>query len=114
MLAMFDTRHDLSLCGTGAREFVGDHHARCGTLLLQQLPHQALGCFCVTPALNQDVEHGSVLVNGSPQPMLLAADADRNLIKVPLVTGYRQTPADLTGKALSEFQRLLPHGLVAD
>jgi len=31
MLAMFDTRHGLSPRGTVAGEFVGDHHARCGT-----------------------------------------------------------------------------------
>lgn len=114
MLAMFDSRHDLSPCGTVAREFVGDHHARCDALLLQQLTQQAFGCFGIAPALNQDIEHGSVLVYGPPQPVLLAGDADRNLIKMPFVSGCGQTPADLGGKGLAELHRPLPHRLVAD
>ena len=55
-----------------------------------------------------------MLVDGSPQPMLLAGDADRNLIQVPFVTGCGQMPADLIGKALAKFQRPLPHSLMTD
>jgi hypothetical protein len=55
-----------------------------------------------------------VLIDGAPEPMLLARDADRNLIKVPFVSGYGKTPADLLGEALAELQRPLPDRLVAD
>lgn len=114
MLAMLDAGHDRSLGRAVAREFVGDHHARCYALLLEQLPQQALGSLCIPAALDQDIEHGSVLVDGAPQPMLLASDADHNLIKMPFVSGCGQTPADPIGKALAELERPLPHRLVAD
>jgi hypothetical protein len=60
------------------------------------------------------IEAGAVLVNGPPQPMLLAADADDDLIEMSFVSWCGQTPADLVGKALAEFQRPLPHCLMAD
>src|SRR3712207_8628576 len=53
MLAMLHAGHDLSLGCTVARELVGDHHARCSALLLEQLPHQAFGRVCVTAALDR-------------------------------------------------------------
>src|SRR5215207_4760045 len=99
---MLDTGHDLSFCGSVACEFVGDHHPRRDALLLEQLSQQAFGRLCIAAALNQDVEHGSVLVDGPPQPMLLAGNADHDLIKVPLVPGCRKTSPDLIGKALPE------------
>src|SRR4051812_10208110 len=95
MLPMLNTRYDLSFGRAVAREFVGDHHARCDALLLEQLPQQALGSLCIPAALNQDIEHGSVLVNGAPQPMLSACNADYHLVEVPLVTGCWKTAADL-------------------
>src|ERR687890_1972451 len=55
-----------------------------------------------------------MLIDGSPEPVLSACNADRDLVQMPLVSGCRQTPADLGGKALAELQRPLPHCLVAD
>ena len=90
MLPMLDTGHDLSFCGTVAREFVGDHHARCDALLLEQLAQQPLGCFGIASALDQDIEYGPMLVDRPPEPVLPACNADRNLIEVPPVTGCRR------------------------
>ena len=80
MLPMLDAGHDRPLCGSIAGEFVRDHHARCHALLLEQLAQQALGGFRIAAALNQDVEHDAMLVDGAPEPMLPACDADRNLV----------------------------------
>ena len=111
---MHDTRHDLSFCGTVAREFVGDHHARCDALLLEQLAQQPLGCFGIAAALNQNVERNPMLVHRSPEPMLPTGDADHHLVQVPFVSGCWSTPADLDGKGLAELQRSLPDRLMAD
>ena len=54
-------------------------------LLLQQLAQQSLGCLGIATALNQNIKHEPVLVDGSPEPMLPACNADHDLIKVPLV-----------------------------
>jgi hypothetical protein len=107
-------RHD-DLIGDGvAGPFIGDHHAWSDALLLEQLPQQTLGGCRIAPALDQDVEHDPVLVDGSPEPVLPARDIDHDLIQVPFVPGCRETAADLGGKALAELQRLLPHGFMAD
>jgi hypothetical protein len=71
-------------------------------LLFEYLTRQALGCFGVAAALNQDVEYGPVLVDGPPQPMLLAAVADDDLVEAPFIAGCRKKPADLVRKALAD------------
>ena len=48
---------------------------------------QALGRLLVTSALHQHVEHDAVLIDGAPQPVLLAGDGDHGFIEVPLITG---------------------------
>jgi hypothetical protein len=65
MLAMFDAGHDLSLGRPISGEFVGDHNSRRVALPLEQFPQQTLGGFRVAPALNRDVEHDSMLIDGS-------------------------------------------------
>src|SRR3954471_8553948 len=103
---MLDTGHDLSLGRTVAREFVGDHHARCDALLLEQLTQQPLGCFGIAAALNQNVEHDAVLIDSAPEPMLSARDADHDLasrageshpraLPEPYVTLSRHTAPDV-------------------
>jgi hypothetical protein len=103
VLPMFDTRHDLSLGHTIAGQLIRDHHARRHTLLLEQPPQKALGRFSIVAALDQDVEYGSMLIDSSPEPVLLAGDADHDFIKVPFVAGCWKTAADLIGKALAEL-----------
>src|SRR3954451_13961131 len=71
---MLDRGHHLTLRGAVARQLVRDHHTRGPALLLEQLPEQAFGGPLVAPALNQNVEHDPILVDGPPEPMLLAAD----------------------------------------
>jgi hypothetical protein len=102
MLAVLDTRHDLSLSRIIAGQLVRDHYTRGDALLFEYLTPQALGCFGVAAALNQDVEYGPVLVDGPPQPMLLAAVADDDLVEVPFIAGCRKTAADLVRKALAD------------
>ena len=58
-------------------------HDHTGNVLqaLQQLREEPLGRLCTAPALDQDVEHGAVLVDRPPQVVLLAADAKKDLIR---------------------------------
>src|SRR4051794_6631310 len=106
--------HQLPLRGGIARQLVRDHDPRRPALALEELAEQALGRPLVPPALDEDVEHGAVLVDGPPQPVLLAGDPDLDLVQVPLVAGPRQPAADLVRERLAELERPLPHGLVAD
>jgi hypothetical protein len=67
---MLDTGHDVPLGRGIALELVSDEHTRGSTLLLEELAEQAFGGLLVAPALNQDIENETDLVDGTPEPML--------------------------------------------
>jgi hypothetical protein len=69
VLAMLDPGHDLPLGRGVALQLVGDEHTRGSTLLLEELAEQAFGGLLIAPALNQDIENETVLVDGTPEPM---------------------------------------------
>src|SRR6185312_7648033 len=114
VLPVLNAGRDLLFRGPIAGQLISDHDARWTHLPLQQLAEQALGGALITPALDQYVEHDAVLVDRAPEPVLLAGDLHHNLVQMPLVSGRRQTSPDLVRKCLAEFQRPLPHALVAD
>ena len=86
---MLDPGHDLPLGRGVALQLVSDKHTRCATVLLEELAEQAFGGLLVTPALDENIENEPVLVDGTPEPMLLPGDADDDLIEVPLVATAR-------------------------
>src|SRR5690242_12220152 len=85
VLAVLDARHDLPLGGTVAAQLVGDQHTRRSPLLLQQFAQQAFGGLLIAPALDEDIENKALLIDRTPEPVLLASDGNDDLIKVPLV-----------------------------
>src|SRR3954454_10249816 len=87
---------------------------RRAALLLQQLAQQAFGRLPVAPALDEDIENEAFVVNGAPEPMLLAGDGDDHLIKVPFIAAAGGTPADAAGELPAEFQAPLPDRLIGD
>src|SRR5215469_15949927 len=78
-LAVLDARQDLALGRGVALELVCHDHPRSISQALQQLAKEPLGCGRVAPALDQDVEDISVLIDRTPKIVLLAADADGHL-----------------------------------
>src|SRR5580704_18158347 len=75
VLPMLDPWHDLPLGSGVALKLVGDEHTRCSTLLLEELAEQAFGGRLVAPALDENIENEAVLVDGTPEPMLLPGEA---------------------------------------
>src|SRR4051812_13295101 len=94
VLAVLDARHDLPLGGGVAAQLVGEQHTRRLSLLLQQFAQQAFGGLLIAPALDEDVENKPLLVDRTPEPVLLAGDGNDDLIKVPLVAALRGAPPD--------------------
>src|SRR3954464_1688587 len=113
MSAMLDRGHHLVFRGAVARQLVRDHDTRGPALLFQQLAEQALGGLFVPPALDQAVAHDPILVDGPPQPVLLAADHQAHFVQVPLVSRTGEPAADLVGEALAELARPLAPGFMA-
>ena len=85
MRSVFDTWHDLLLRSVIRPKLVGDHHPWRTALPLQQLAHQTLGCLGVVAALHQNIENETVLIDGTPQPMLLPTDRNDGLVEMPFV-----------------------------
>jgi hypothetical protein len=54
----------------------------------------------------------AILVDGTPEPLLLPGDADDDLVEVPSVATARRSPPDAVGEFPPEFQAPLPDGLV--
>ena len=86
----------------------------CGPRALQQLAKEPLSCGRVAPALDQDVEDISVLVDRTPKIVLLAADADEPLVHVPLVAGLWPPLPQHIGENPAKAQAPLADALVTD
>ena len=113
-LAVLDPGQDLPLGRAIAGQLVRHEHAGHVPQTLEQLPEEALRRFGIPAALHQDVEHGTVLVDGAPEVVPLAADSEEHLIEMPLVPGSRPTPAQPVGEALRELQAPAPDRLVGE
>ena len=83
--AMLDAEHDVALCRAIESQLVGDHDAGRVPLTFHKLSHKTFGGLGIAAALHQDVENKTVLINGVPKPVFLAADRDDDLIEVPFV-----------------------------
>ncbi len=110
---MLDTRQDLAFGSAIGAKFVRHDHSRHKAQALQQLAKEALGGLRVPAALDQHIEHAAVLINGSPEIMQLAADANKHLVQEPFVSRLRPPPLQrLVG--VPEAQAPFPDSLLAD
>jgi hypothetical protein len=114
VLAVLHAGHDLTLGRGIAAELIGDQHTRRSPLLLQELAEQAFGGLLVAPALHQDIENETLVVDSAPEPVLFAGDGDDDLIQVPLVAAPGGSPTDAVGEFPAEFQAPLADRLVGD
>ena len=112
--AVLDLRHDLTLGGSIEAEFVGDHPAGWATLLAQEPFQQAFGRFGVAARLDDLIEHIAVLIDGSPEPVLLARDRDHDFIEMPDITTVRSLAAEAASVVRPKLQRSAADGLVGD
>ncbi len=85
MRPVFDTGHEVAPGGIIGPELVGDHDPWCPPLSLQQLAHQALCRLGISAALHQHFEDEAVLIDGTPEPLLLAIDGHHTFVEMPFV-----------------------------
>jgi hypothetical protein len=63
--------------------FIGHDHTGHISKTLQQPSKETFGCFGIPSWLNENVEHDTILVHGTPKTVLHALDSQEDLIKVP-------------------------------
>ena len=92
---------------------VGDHDGRRVPLSFHKLSNKAFGSLGIAAALHQNVENKTVLTDGTPKPVLLAANGDDDLTQAPFVAELAGVSSpDIIGAMPAEFLRPEAHGLV--
>jgi hypothetical protein len=68
----------------------------------------------ITSSLHQDVEHDAVLIDGSPQPVLFAADLQQQFVEVPFIAASNSSSTQPSREERPEHCAPLADRLVAD
>jgi hypothetical protein len=77
------TWQDCPLRSTIALQFVGDDPERFLTLASNQSAQESLGCTLIAARLQQNVDHVTVLVDGTPEILLASVDSNEQLVQIP-------------------------------
>ena len=82
---MFDAsqRGHLRFCSRITAQLVSDDLAWATRILDQQLLEEALGGCLVTALLQQYVELGAMLIDGTPSQLRFTADVDEDFVQMP-------------------------------
>jgi hypothetical protein len=96
VLPMFHRREHLPLRGRIAFQPIGDDHSRDVPTAVEELPKERLGGCFVPVALYQNIEHGTLLIDGPPEVVPLPMNREKDLIQMPLVA-WPRTTAELIG-----------------
>lgn len=112
VLPMLHARHDVNLGSGVALQFVRDQDPWRIPQALEELTEKPFGCLPVAPALHQDVEGMAILIDSSPEVLVLALDRQYDFVEMPFVAAPRLTSPQLSGKLLAEPQRPLADRLV--
>ena len=111
---MAHRRHDVPPCRTVAPELVGDQPPGFATLTLEQLSKEALCGAPITTRLDEDVDHIAVLVDGTPEILTLALDADEELVQVPRIAQSPFSPPQCPRVLGADLSAPVANALVGD
>ena len=82
---------------------VGDQLPGCLPLLFQDLTKEALSGSAISPLGDQNIDHVSILIDNSPQVVMLTSDFDDEFIDVPDVAESSLFPTQFAGIVRAEF-----------
>ena len=102
--AVHHRRHGPAVGSRIAAKLVRDQSSRLTALPFQQLTEKARGGTPIAPELDEDVDHVTVLVNGTPQILPLALDVHEQLVQEPGVAASGRTP-DRMSDTTAEWSR---------
>src|SRR5437763_1707463 len=107
---MFYPWENLALGGCVALQFVGDEHLRDIRQPFEELAKEFLRGPLIPAALHQDIEHVSLLIDGSPQIVTLSFDRQKHFIQVPLVPRPWTATPELISILLAKLATPLANG----
>jgi hypothetical protein len=91
-LPMSHSRQNYFLGGAVATELICNDHARPTSAALQQLPEEPHCGKTISLGLHQNVDDGSLLIDGSPEIMLYSIDLQKHLVEEPFIAQPRPSP----------------------
>lgn len=109
---MLNRRHDLMPGSSIGVELIGDHSAGYATLLAQETLQQALGRLGIAAGLGDLIEDIAILVDGSPEPVLLAGAGDHDLVEMLDVAPAWCLASEAVGVIRSKLQSPPADGLI--
>ena len=111
---MFCREAECPKCRRVGPKLVCHNPARCETVLLEQLLHQSFGGFRIAPALDEEVQNFTFIVNRTPKPVAFSPNNDDHLVEVPMIAGPRSAPAQIGGDRQSKLQKPASDSLIGD
>jgi hypothetical protein len=83
-------------------------------LTLQQLAEEALGGFPIAAKLDENIDHVTIFVDGTPEILSVASDRNEDLVQVPRVTQPTLTPLRSASIFRAELEAPKPDRLVGN
>jgi hypothetical protein len=84
-LPMSHSRQNYFLRSSVATQFVCNNHARPMPTALQQLPEEPYGSKPIALGLHQNIDNGSLLIDGAPEIMLYSIDLQKHFVEEPFI-----------------------------
>jgi len=111
---MDDGRHDAPVgCGI-TPQLVGDQPPGWATLTLQQLTKEAFGSTSVATSLDEDIDHVTILINGTPEIVTPTLDGDEHLVQVPRIAEATLSALQRTRVLRAELEAPKPDRFVGN
>jgi hypothetical protein len=82
--------------------------------LLEQFSYQSFCGFRVAPALNEEVQNFTFIVDGSPKPIAFSPDHDDHFVKMPVIAGPWAGTAQIGSNWRFELQKPASDSLIGD
>jgi len=111
-LTVLHVRKQLPLSNTVTSEFIRHDYSRFVFQADEQTSEETLRRLTITATLNQNVEHYTVLVHGTPEIMKYAVDPDEDLVQMPFVPWSWPASQDPLREARAKFRAPAANGLV--
>ena len=97
-------RHDRSLSNAVAVQAVRDEASWLIVKPTQQMLEEPLGGGAISPLLHQNIQDDTMLIDGAPQVVLHAPDADEHFVEVPGVPWPRPPSLQSSANSAPNFK----------
>jgi len=102
------------MCSRITPKLVGDQLPGCLSLMFQGPTKEALSGSAISTLGNQNIDHVSILIDGTPKIEALTLDGDEEFIDVPDVAESSLFPTESSGVRRSEFLTPVSDRFVGD